>query len=680
MNKVLRGLIFLVILWLPVAANAEGLFNKPESVSFDSLNNRYFVMNVGDSSIVSVDADGVQDYFYLGHGWMAGSEVVGETLYVSCNYANGVKYLLGFDLTGDTLAFQMEIPANGNFDGLAADTSGYLYGVDTSGRIFRIRISDRDYAVFANSGLVNGLQTCAFDVPNNRLFAVEWYENAPIKQVNLISGAVSVVATTTSGFFDGITVDHEGYVYVASYSENGCVYRYDPTFTEPPFQFSAGHGSPSGIDYNPRDLVLAVPCFYVYQVYFYSDIFKADPDEDGLVSAEDNCPETYNPGQEDGDGDGAGNDCDNCAELYNPDQADIDGDGIGDNCEVNRSWHVRPDGSGDATTIQDGIDISTHGDTVVIADGTYTGAGENVFDFGGRRILFRSENGPQTTIIDCQGSDTQPRRACTLDDNEDAELIIDGFTIRNGYGPLVDGSPTGGGMMFRYSSPTVKNCVFSNNYGLMGGAAFARDAAPHFINCTFADNEGAYGAALAGTFYGNYTLENCIVAFNGPGEGVYCYGSGSADLFCCDVFGNTGGDWTGCLYGQGTSEGNFSADPEFCSIDFGDFGLHDEGSPCMAPNNSCGVLIGACVAGCSCNCTDHCDLNLDDEINPVDVVYMVNFVYKSLDGREPIPGCVGENGDWNCDEQVNPVDVVYYVNFVYKSFGTGPCDPCDGEG
>ena len=27
--------------------------------------------------------------------------------------------------------------------------------------------------------------------------------------------------------------------------------------------------------------------------------------------------------------------------------------------------------------------------------------------------------------------------------------------------------------------------------------------------------------------------------------------------------------------------------------------------------------------------------------------------------------------------RVNPVDVVYYVNFVYNALGAGPCDPCE---
>ena len=58
-----------------------------------------------------------------------------------------------------------------------------------------------------------------------------------------------------------------------------------------------------------------------------------DLDGDGICEAVDNCPDDYNPGQEDPDGDGLGSACDNCPNNYNPDQVDTDGDGFADACD-----------------------------------------------------------------------------------------------------------------------------------------------------------------------------------------------------------------------------------------------------------------------------------------------------------------------------------------------------------
>ncbi len=77
-----------------------------------------------------------------------------------------------------------------------------------------------------------------------------------------------------------------------------------------------------------------------------------------------------------------------------------------------------------------------------------------------------------------------------------------------------------------------------------------------------------------------------------------------------------------------------------------------------------------------CDCPNFSDLNIDGDLDPLDVTYIVNWVYKGLDARIPIPTCPAENGDWDCNGNVNPVDVAYYVNYVYKAMGNGPCNPC----
>jgi hypothetical protein len=66
---------------------------------------------------------------------------------------------------------------------------------------------------------------------------------------------------------------------------------------------------------------------------------------------------------------------------------------------------------------------------------------------------------------------------------------------------------------------------------------------------------------------------------------------------CCDVYGNAGGDWVGCIAGQDSINGNMCKDPFFCDADNGDFTLAAN-SPCLPDNNSCSELIGAYGLGC----------------------------------------------------------------------------------
>jgi hypothetical protein len=91
-------------------------------------------------------------------------------------------------------------------------------------------------------------------------------------------------------------------------------------------------------------------------------------------------------------------------------------------------------------TIQAAIDAARDYDTVVIEPGTYTGDGNRDLDFRGKPITVRSidPNDPNivaATIIDCNGTCEEPHRGFYFHTREDANSIIDGLTITNGFAP-----------------------------------------------------------------------------------------------------------------------------------------------------------------------------------------------------------------------------------------------------
>ena len=58
-----------------------------------------------------------------------------------------------------------------------------------------------------------------------------------------------------------------------------------------------------------------------------------DTDSDGIPDNQDNCATTPNTSQTDSDADGIGDACDNCPTTANSNQADTDADGVGDLCD-----------------------------------------------------------------------------------------------------------------------------------------------------------------------------------------------------------------------------------------------------------------------------------------------------------------------------------------------------------
>jgi predicted outer membrane repeat protein len=258
--------------------------------------------------------------------------------------------------------------------------------------------------------------------------------------------------------------------------------------------------------------------------------------------------------------------------------------GIGSTSASGKTIYVDDDVPADFNNIQAAIDDANDGDTVLVADGTYTGPGNRDIDFHGKAITVCSENGPTNCIIDCNGSAIEPHRGLIFQSGEGANSVIQGFTVTSGYADL------GAGIKCYLSKPTIINCIFSSNTaGSSGGAIYNIYWPPSYlkiINCTFTNNSAAdHGGAIysIGCFGTAATLRNCIVWKNIPADesGIT---SGSTPKNCgwptVEVcYSVLQSDWMDIPTSYAPfveGEGNIVADPCFADPDANDFHLKSQ--------------------------------------------------------------------------------------------------------
>ena len=258
-------------------------------------------------------------------------------------------------------------------------------------------------------------------------------------------------------------------------------------------------------------------------------------------------------------------------------------------------------------TIQDAIDCTQDGDTVLVAPGTYTGGGNINIKLLGNAIVVMSEMGPDTTIID--GENGSNIYGFSVDQGEDSTSIISGFKIIHTFrGIYCDDSPriedcilenNTNGLYLSSSSAQIKNCTIRHNSnkglytssncsnaiiqhclinhnsstGSGGGVYVSFGSSPHFINCTISKNTAStYGGGVSAVgSSSSYLLKmkNCIVWGNSaPNDpGIYSQ-NGNVDITYSDIEGEISGI------------GNLNTNPLYMNSFLEDFHLHSS-SPCI---------------------------------------------------------------------------------------------------
>ena len=169
----------------------------------------------------------------------------------------------------------------------------------------------------------------------------------------------------------------------------------------------------------------------------------------------------------------------------------------------------------DQPTIQAGIDAAYYLDTVLVADGTWTGTGNKNLDFKGKAITVKSENGPEYCIIDCE----YDGRGFYFHSGEGVNSVLSGFTITNG-------NDSGGGI-YSNAAPTITNCIITyNTTSSEGGGIYCRDGNPTISNCIISYNFSSSNGGGIRCYRNAPTIIDCKISFNtsnASGGGISLY-------------------------------------------------------------------------------------------------------------------------------------------------------------
>ncbi len=240
--------------------------------------------------------------------------------------------------------------------------------------------------------------------------------------------------------------------------------------------------------------------------------------------------------------------------------------------------NVQADGGGTYPDLAAAVWAASNGDTIQLAPGTYTGAGNRDLDIS-RNLLFTAPGG---ATIDCQGA----ARAAYI---ENSLVTLQNLTVRGGSATnggafwlndesvlnlescwLIDNESTGEGGAIHaelVSEVHASGTVFTGNHaGTDGGAIYLEtESYGNIVGSTLVMNSaGNWGSATFLITDSSMDLDTSIIAFNRDAEPCADYYSANYTATCTDVYGNEAGNWTWSLQGMNGVNGNVSVDPLFC--------------------------------------------------------------------------------------------------------------------
>ena len=193
------------------------------------------------------------------------------------------------------------------------------------------------------------------------------------------------------------------------------------------------------------------------------------------------------------------------------------------------TYHIKQDGTGSFTTIQEGIIASSNADTILVYPGIYF---ENI-DYLEKSITLASlylttgiDDYVHQTIIDGnQSGSCVEIRNCTEDYN-----TLCGFTLRNGTGNQATPSNygiVGGGILVNNSFISINNCMIKNNIAEHGGGINCINSTIHLLATVIKNNKayetggGISIAASSEVYFDENELCNIYLNYSSLGSEIH---------------------------------------------------------------------------------------------------------------------------------------------------------------
>jgi hypothetical protein len=327
-------------------------------------------------------------------------------------------------------------------------------------------------------------------------------------------------------------------------------------------------------------------------------------------------------------------------------------------------------------------------DTVLLDSGIYSGPGFRELYFSDSLcVSIVSRDGATSTVIDLQGSYFCD--GANFAGSPPHYILISGIQFKHG-NPAIH--------FCTRCEPLIVYCVFTDcKIGIEAGHLAGSYSGGVFYS-DFRDNDTAiYGPhepwlrigycsflrnydAVTGADYPSYDIWLCTFVrnvnsgfvvqefdlawvhhnvFYQNGCGVLSYGPPEYwinRLVCNDFYDNVDGNYCGIPDQTGTN-GNFSANPEYCDTSFASFTLGSV-SALLAANNSCRAPVGH-TQRVECYCGD---VDVSGNVDISDITVLIAYLY--LGGPPPTPL---EAGEIDSEEGIDISDLTVLIAYLYLS-------------